>query len=37
MAQAPEIDFAAYVARKKNERVTGDTTTSGHEYASISD
>jgi Zn-dependent protease with chaperone function len=37
MAQAPELDFAAYVARKKNERVTGDASTSGHEYAYISD
>ena len=37
MAQAPELDFAAYVARKKGERVTGDASTSGHEYAYISD
>jgi Zn-dependent protease with chaperone function len=36
MAQAPQLDFAAYVARKKAERTTG-TAESGHDYAYVSD
>jgi Zn-dependent protease with chaperone function len=37
MAQAPELDFQAFVARKKEERAGGGADTSGHEYAYISD
>jgi Zn-dependent protease with chaperone function len=37
MAQAPQLDFAAFVARKKNERSTGSAEGSGHEYAYVSD
>jgi len=39
MAQIPALDFDAFVARKKNERVTtgGLVDSSGHEYAYISD
>lgn len=36
MAQAPQLDFAAFVARKKSERTTG-SDKSGHEYAYASD
>ena len=35
MAQAPELDFAAYVARKKNERVTGDSSTTATSTSTI--
>jgi Zn-dependent protease with chaperone function len=37
MAIAPELDFAAFVARKRNERVNGALATSAHDYAYISD
>lgn len=37
MAQAPQLDFSAYVAKKKAERTTGSAETSGHEYSYISD
>jgi Zn-dependent protease with chaperone function len=37
MAQAPTLDFEAFVARKKGERVGGGAETSGHEYAYIMD
>jgi Zn-dependent protease with chaperone function len=33
MANAPELDFQSFVARKKGERVGGGPDTSGHEYA----
>ncbi len=36
MAQAPQLDFNAYVERKKGERAGGPDST-GHEYAYISD
>jgi Zn-dependent protease with chaperone function len=36
MAQAPQLDFSAYVERKKGERAGGPGST-GHEYAYISD
>ncbi len=32
MAQAPELDFEAFVARKRSERASGSAQTSGHEY-----
>ncbi len=32
MAQAPELDFEAFVARKKAERAGGGALTTGHEY-----
>jgi Zn-dependent protease with chaperone function len=32
MAQAPRLDFEAFVARKKAERPGGDAETTGHEY-----
>ena len=32
MAQAPQLDFDAFVARKKAERAGGGTETTGHEY-----
>jgi Zn-dependent protease with chaperone function len=32
MAQAPRLDFEAFVARKKAERAGGDAQTTGHEY-----
>jgi Zn-dependent protease with chaperone function len=32
MAQAPRLDFEAFVARKKAERAGGDEQTTGHEY-----
>jgi Zn-dependent protease with chaperone function len=32
MAQAPELDFEAFVARKRSERASGAAETSGHEY-----
>jgi Zn-dependent protease with chaperone function len=32
MAQAPQLDFDAFVARKKGERVGGGADTTGHEY-----
>lgn len=39
MAQTPALDFDAFVARKRNERVTtgGLVESSGHEYAYVSD
>jgi Zn-dependent protease with chaperone function len=37
MAQVPELDFQAFVERKKGERAGGGADTSGHEYAYISD
>jgi len=37
MAQVPQLDFAAFVARKKAERSTGSAEGSGHEYAYVSD
>ena len=37
MAQAPQLDFSAFVARKKAERTTGAADSSGHEYAYVSD
>lgn len=37
MANAPELDFAAYVARKKTERVGGEEADAGPAYAYISD
>ncbi len=39
MAQIPALDFDAFVARKRNERVTtgGLVDSSGHEYAYVSD
>lgn len=37
MAQAPQLDFSAFVARKKAERTTGSADGSGHEYAYVSD
>jgi Zn-dependent protease with chaperone function len=37
MAQAPTLDFASFVAQRKNERPTGGLDTSGHEYAYVSD
>jgi Zn-dependent protease with chaperone function len=37
MAQAPQLDFNAFVERKKGERAGGGAETSGHEYAYISD
>src|SRR5438105_4195488 len=36
MAQAPQLDFAAFVERKKAERTTG-SAESGHDYAYVSD
>jgi Zn-dependent protease with chaperone function len=32
MAQAPELDFEAFVARKRSERASGGAETTGHEY-----
>ncbi len=32
MAQAPQLDFEAYVARRKAERAGGGPETTGHEY-----
>jgi hypothetical protein len=32
MAQAPELDFEAFVARKRSERAGGGAETTGHEY-----
>jgi Zn-dependent protease with chaperone function len=32
MAQAPQLDFEAFVARKKAERTSGGAETTGHEY-----
>ena len=32
MAQAPQLDFDAFVARKKSDRSTGGIETTGHEY-----
>src|SRR5580692_3191839 len=32
MAQAPRLDFEAFVARKRAERVGGGAETTGHEY-----
>jgi Zn-dependent protease with chaperone function len=32
MAQAPQLDFDAFVARKKADRTTGSAETTGHEY-----
>jgi Zn-dependent protease with chaperone function len=32
MATAPQLDFEAFVARKRSERAGGDVATSGHEY-----
>lgn len=37
MAQAPNLDFEGFVARKKGERAGGGADTTGHEYAYISD
>src|SRR5262249_30998847 len=37
MAQAPTLDFEAFVAKRKGERVGGGAETSGHEYAYIMD
>ncbi len=37
MAQAPQLDFSAFVARRKAERSTGSADSSGHEYAYVSD
>lgn len=37
MAQAPELDFNAFVAKRKGERAGGGADTSGHEYAYILD
>jgi Zn-dependent protease with chaperone function len=37
MAHAPTLDFAEFVARKRGERAGGDETTSGREYAYVSD
>ncbi len=37
MAQVPELDFQAYVVKKRSERAGGGPETSGHEYAYISD
>jgi Zn-dependent protease with chaperone function len=37
MAQAPELDFNAFVERKKGERVGGGADTTGHEYSFIWD
>ncbi len=37
MAQAPTLDFDAFVAQRKGDRVGGGAETSGHEYAYISD
>jgi len=37
MAQVPQLDFAAFVQKKKAERAGGGADTSGHEYAYISD
>src|SRR5271170_6416043 len=32
MAQAPQLDFEAFVARKRSERASGGAETTGHEY-----
>ena len=32
MAQAPQLDFEAFVARKRSERTSGGAETTGHEY-----
>jgi len=37
MAQAPQLDFQAFIAQRKGERAGGDAETTGHEYAYISD
>jgi Zn-dependent protease with chaperone function len=37
MAQAPTLDFEAFIAKRKGERVGGGAETSGHEYAYIMD
>jgi len=37
MAQLPELDFKAYVDKKRAERAGGGPETTGHEYAYISD
>ncbi|WP_394822374.1 M48 family metallopeptidase [Pendulispora albinea] len=37
MAQLPELDFQAYVDKKRTERAGGGPETTGHEYAYISD
>ncbi len=37
MAQAPTLDFAAFVAQRKGDRVGGGAETTGHEYSYISD
>ena len=37
MAIAPELDFAGFVARKRNERVNGALAENPHDYAYISD
>lgn len=37
MAEAPTLDFEAFVAKKKGERAGGGADTSGHEYAYIMD
>jgi Zn-dependent protease with chaperone function len=37
MAQAPQLDFQSFVARKREERAGGGPETSGHEYSYISD
>ncbi len=37
MANAPTLDFEAFVAKKKGERVGGGADTSGHEYAYVMD
>jgi Zn-dependent protease with chaperone function len=37
MAIAPQLDFAAFVAQKRNERANGALTENAHDYAYISD